>query len=81
MTKPLAAMSARIDRLGNVIIGYNAQRTTAATRTGSHYLVVGDQHEWTGYGGIFNGSRTPPPALRRRLREAGARVSPTTTTS
>jgi hypothetical protein len=42
--------------LGNVIIGYNAPRTpTAATRSGSHYMVVGDQHGWTSYGGLLAG--------------------------
>jgi hypothetical protein len=41
--------------LGNLIVGYNAQRPTAATRTGSHYLVVGDRHAWTRFGGILAG--------------------------
>jgi hypothetical protein len=39
---------------GNLIIGYNAA-LTAAQRTGSHYLVIGDQHNWTSYGGIVTG--------------------------
>jgi trimeric autotransporter adhesin len=41
--------------LGNVIIGYNAQRDPAAERSGSHTLVVGDQHEWTSFGGLLAG--------------------------
>jgi hypothetical protein len=44
--------------LGNLIIGYNAQRSTPfdpADRTGSHYLVVGDRHEWTAFGGVVAG--------------------------
>lgn len=42
--------------LGNLIIGYNGQRSSpAATREGSHYLVVGDEHEWTRFGGILAG--------------------------
>jgi uncharacterized coiled-coil protein SlyX len=45
------------DGLGNLIIGYNAQRLTPAARTGSHYLIVGDGHEWTASGGIVAGYR------------------------
>lgn len=48
--------------LGNVIVGYNARRNLdhpafqePAERTGSHYLVVGDGHEWTAFGGILAG--------------------------
>lgn len=44
--------------LGNLIIGYSAQRSDPfppATRIGSHYLVVGDRHEWTAVGGIVAG--------------------------
>lgn len=42
--------------LGNLIIGYNAAPVTRATqRTGSHYLVIGDEHHWTSYGGIVTG--------------------------
>lgn len=45
--------------LGNLIIGYNAARSggtePAVDRAGSHYLVVGDQHHWTSYGGILAG--------------------------
>jgi hypothetical protein len=41
--------------LGNVIIGYNDQPEPSATRSGSHYLIVGDQHEWTSSGGIVAG--------------------------
>lgn len=45
--------------VGNVIIGYSAQRLVGAPaeRTGSHYLVVGDQHAWTGHGGMVAGLR------------------------
>lgn len=46
--------------LGNLIIGRNNQRHPStnippAERTGSHYLVVGDAHAWTGHGGILGG--------------------------
>ena len=42
--------------LGNLIVGYNEQRPSPATRTGSHTLVVGPRHEWTGVGGIVAGA-------------------------
>jgi hypothetical protein len=43
--------------LGNVIIGYNGETRVGADpdRDGSHYLVVGDGHGWTSYGGIVAG--------------------------
>jgi hypothetical protein len=48
------------NKLGNLIIGYNEQRSssyTPAARTGSHYLVVGAAHEWTSFGGLLAGFR------------------------
>ncbi len=44
-----------INGRGNLIIGYNDQRTPAASRTGSHYLVIGNGHEWSSAGGIVAG--------------------------
>jgi hypothetical protein len=41
--------------VGNLIIGYSAQRHPVAARSGSHYLVLGDAHEWTSFGGILAG--------------------------
>jgi hypothetical protein len=41
--------------LGNVIIGYNEDMGSQEPRTGSHYLIVGDEHTWTSYGGIVAG--------------------------
>jgi hypothetical protein len=41
--------------VGNLIIGYSAQRDPVVVRSGSHYLVIGDQHQWTGTGGIVAG--------------------------
>jgi len=44
--------------LGNIIIGYNSMRSDEAnTRTGSHMLVAGDEHNYSGYGGIVVGGR------------------------
>jgi hypothetical protein len=44
--------------LGNLIIGYNEDGTVdtgVALRTGSHYLIVGKDNEWTRHGGIVSG--------------------------
>lgn len=52
--------------LGNLILGWNAQTPMhegsvregeGARRSGSHYLIVGDEHQWTGNGGIVAGLR------------------------
>ncbi|MCB9637772.1 MAG: hypothetical protein H6727_02565 [Myxococcales bacterium] len=47
-----------MNKLGNLIIGYNAPRSNPPTgynRDGSHYLVIGDNHGYTSYGGIVVG--------------------------
>lgn len=51
---------------GNVIIGYNTPEPSAArgSRTGSHYLVVGDNHSYTAYGGIVAGFRNTATGSR-----------------
>ena len=42
--------------LGNLLIGYDRERTLGTpNRSGSHYLVVGDRHNYTRYGGIVAG--------------------------
>ncbi|MEL6345477.1 MAG: hypothetical protein AAFV53_20380 [Myxococcota bacterium] len=41
--------------LGNLIIGYAEDRDGTALRTGSHNLIVGDGHDWQGYGGVLFG--------------------------
>ncbi len=43
--------------LGNLLIGYDTERPTDPDKTGSHYLVVGDQHNYTAFGGIVAGFR------------------------
>jgi hypothetical protein len=40
---------------GNFIIGYNELRGDGNDRTGSHMLVVGDQHNYSSYGGMIIG--------------------------
>jgi len=42
--------------LGNVIVGYNALRgDNTDVRTGSHNLIVGDQHSYSSFGGLVVG--------------------------
>ena len=43
------------DGLGNLVIGYHAHGGETRDRGGSHYLVVGDQHAYTAFGGIVAG--------------------------
>ena len=46
--------------LGNILIGYEGERTAGGTwqldhKGGSHYLVVGSNHNYSGYSGIVAG--------------------------
>ena len=45
--------------LGNLIIGYNLprSRSTPADRTGSHNIIIGDQHSYTGSNSIVFGRK------------------------
>ena len=52
---------------GNLIIGYNGSETFAEDRTGSHNIVVGDQHAYTSTGGIVSGTGS-------QLTEANAAI-------
>jgi hypothetical protein len=45
---------APVNGLGNLIVGYNAN-TGAHARTGSHNVVVGDEHTYTSYAGAVFG--------------------------
>ena len=57
--------SAAPNGLGNVIIGYNEMRTDDSDpetddsnfRTGSHYLIVGSEHNYSRFGGIVASRR------------------------
>lgn len=44
-----------INGLGNLIIGYDAVRANESDKTGSHNMVVGDNHNYTQYGGLVAG--------------------------
>ncbi|HEY3284226.1 MAG TPA: hypothetical protein VGN26_18305 [Armatimonadota bacterium] len=45
----------QVNGLGNLILGYNKPRTGANERTGSHNLVVGDENDFSSYGGVVAG--------------------------
>nr|NIR43631.1 hypothetical protein [Gemmatimonadota bacterium]NIU03663.1 hypothetical protein [Gammaproteobacteria bacterium]NIV22944.1 hypothetical protein [Gemmatimonadota bacterium]NIX84937.1 hypothetical protein [Gammaproteobacteria bacterium] len=45
-----------VNGLGNLIVGYN-ENGFSATRTGSHNLVVGYDHEYTSYAGLVAGQQ------------------------
>ena len=45
---------APVNGKGNLIVGYD-KGTMGQTRTGSHNVVVGDEHEYTNYGGLVAG--------------------------
>jgi hypothetical protein len=50
---------------GNLIVGYSTPRaggSSSAPRTGSHNLVVGDEHSWSSHGGILGGFRNSATA-------------------
>lgn len=40
---------------GNLIIGYDAERTTGSSKMGSHNVVIGDHHNYTRFGGLVAG--------------------------
>ena len=48
------ATDGAVNGRGNLIVGYNAASSGQA-RTGSHNVVVGDEHEYTSYGGLVAG--------------------------
>lgn len=40
---------------GNLIVGYDAARSTDSDKSGSHNLVLGDRNNYTSYGGLVGG--------------------------
>lgn len=45
-----------VNGLGNIIVGYN-EKSFGQARTGSHNLVVGEEHAYSSFGGIVAGER------------------------
>ena len=61
---PYDQYGAVVNGLGNLILGYNETRTSdpyggsgTDTRTGSHNLILGDETNYSSYGGIIAGDR------------------------
>jgi hypothetical protein len=51
-----AGITDSINGLGNLIVGYDAERTASPSdKTGSHNMVIGDRHNYTSYGGLVAG--------------------------
>ncbi len=48
------ATNGAVNGKGNLIVGYN-EATSGQTRIGSHNLIVGQEHEYTSYGGFVAG--------------------------
>jgi hypothetical protein len=74
-----SGQTAGVNGLGNLIVGYN-ENNVAATRTGSHNLVVGYDHEYTSSGGLVAGWRntvsgTSSSVLGGRLNTASENYS------
>jgi hypothetical protein len=50
-----------VNGLGNLMVGYDAEcltdGCTANVKTGSHYVIVGDRHNYSAYGGIVVGAQ------------------------
>ena len=44
-----------VNGLGNLIIGYNENRSSGNSRTGSHNLILGKENNYLSYGGIVSG--------------------------
>lgn len=49
------ATDGTVNGTGNLIVGYN-EATGGQARTGSHNLIVGNEHEYTSYGGLVAGT-------------------------
>ena len=44
-----------VNGLGNLLVGYNEQRSSGNIRTGSHNVIIGEQHNYSSYGGLVTG--------------------------
>jgi phage shock protein A len=50
-----AGQTTTTNGFGNLIVGYNEEAGVNVDRRGSHMVVVGPLHSWTGYGGLVSG--------------------------
>ncbi|MCP4138528.1 MAG: hypothetical protein GY754_46650 [bacterium] len=44
-----------INGLGNLIVGYNEERSSGSEKPGSHNIIVGPEHNYTSFGGFVVG--------------------------
>ncbi len=44
-----------VNGLGNLVVGYNEERTSGNDKTGSHNIVIGSMHNYSSYGGLVAG--------------------------
>jgi hypothetical protein len=44
-----------INGYGNLIVGYNRENADSSDKTGSHTIVIGDDHNYSSYGGLVAG--------------------------
>ncbi len=52
LTNGAGSTAAAMNGKGNLIVGYNEDSPIPTSRTGSHNVIVGTQHEYTSYGGL-----------------------------
>lgn len=50
-----AGQTDSINGVGNLIVGYDAERSIGSEKTGSHNIIIGDNHNYTSYGGFVAG--------------------------
>jgi hypothetical protein len=50
-----ASTAATVNGLGNLVVGYNEARSAGSNKTGSHNIVVGEQNNYSSYGGLVAG--------------------------
>lgn len=50
-----AGQTNSINGVGNLIVGYDAARSIGSDKTGSHNMIIGDDHNYTSYGGFVAG--------------------------
>lgn len=51
-----AGQTDSVNKLGNLIVGYNEDRSANSEKSGSHNLIVGPRHNYSSYGGLVAGS-------------------------
>ena len=63
------------DGLGNLIVGYNEERTSGNVRTGSHNIIVGRANNYSSYGGIVVGYNNTIAGAHSSVTGGGNNIS------